>query len=60
MTLTTSPPKAKPGSHPNGTIDPDKREVTKKNINSLHLERLKFDKDGKANLGQALHRFFVL
>ncbi len=51
-------PKAKPGSHPNGTLDPNKRKVTQKNIDNLHVDKLKFDENGKANLGQADHTVY--
>ncbi|MDQ6755390.1 MAG: hypothetical protein M3004_00490 [Bacteroidota bacterium] len=33
------------------TLDPSKRKVTQKDIDNLHLDKLKFDKNGKANLG---------
>jgi hypothetical protein len=51
-------PKAKPNSHPNGTLDPNKRKVTQKDISNLHLDKLKFDKNGKANLGHADHKVY--
>ena len=43
-------PKAKPGEK-GGTINPDKRKVTQQDINYLNLDKLKYDKNGKANLG---------
>lgn len=43
-------PKAKPGEK-GGTLNPDKRKVTQQDINYLNLDKLKYDKNGKANLG---------
>jgi RHS repeat-associated protein len=43
-------PKAKAGEK-GGTLNPAKRKVTQGDINSLRLDKLKFDSSGKANLG---------
>ncbi|NEW84802.1 MAG: hypothetical protein GZ094_20875 [Mariniphaga sp.] len=43
-------PKAKPGEK-GGTINPDRRNVTQQDINYLSLDKLKYDKNGKGNLG---------
>jgi len=32
-------------------MDPNKRKVTQTNIANLHLDKLQYDKNGKANLG---------
>jgi hypothetical protein len=32
-------------------MNPDKRKVTQANISNLHLDKLQYDKSGKANLG---------
>ncbi len=42
--------KAKPGEK-GGTLNPDKRKVTQQDINYLNIDKLKYDKNGKANLG---------
>jgi hypothetical protein len=43
-------PNAKPGDK-DGTINPAKRKVTQDNINALGLDKLNYDKNGKADLG---------
>ena len=43
-------PKAKAGGK-SGTLDPDKRKVTKKDIEALFLNTKKFDQNGKAKVG---------
>ena len=44
-------PKAKAGEA-GGTINPEKRKVTSGDIKNLGLDKLKYDKNGKANLGK--------
>ena len=44
-------PNAAPGAA-GGTINPEKRKVTQKDINALNLDKLKFNKDGKSQIGK--------
>lgn len=48
--------KAKAGEA-GGTINPEKRKVTQGDINNLGLDKLKFDKSGKANLGKLTNKY---
>lgn len=49
-------PKAPAGAK-GGTLNPEKRKVTQTDINYLNLDKLKFDKDGKADLGKLSNRY---
>jgi hypothetical protein len=49
-------PSAKPGEA-GGTLQPEKRKVTPKDIQSLGLDKLKFDNNGKAKLGTLTNTF---
>lgn len=50
-------PKAAQGDK-GGTLNPEKRKVTQKDISNLGLDKLKFDKGGKANLGKTTNRYY--
>lgn len=49
-------PKAKAGAT-GGTINPEKRKVTQQDIDNLGIDKLKFDKSGKANLGKLTNKY---
>lgn len=42
---------------PDGYLDPSKRIVTQENINSLGLDKIKFDKDGKSQIGKLTNEY---
>jgi hypothetical protein len=44
-------PKAAAGA-PGGTINPETRKATQKDIDDLKLDKLKYDSNGKAKLGK--------
>jgi hypothetical protein len=40
-----------------GTINPEKRKVTQKDIDNLNLDKLDFDENNKANLGKITNKW---
>jgi len=49
-------PKAKAGEA-GGTLNPETRKVTQGDIDNLGLDKLKFDENGKANLGKLTNKY---
>ncbi|MFH1003900.1 MAG: hypothetical protein V1781_00130, partial [Bacteroidota bacterium] len=49
-------PKAKAGEK-GGTLNPETRKVTQQDITDLGLDKLKFDKSGKSNLGKLTNAY---
>ncbi len=49
-------PKAKPGEG-GGTINPEKRKVTQKDIDNLGLDKIQYDKNGKGKLGKITNEY---
>jgi hypothetical protein len=48
-------PKVPAGTY-GGTVNPDKRKVLQSDIDELSIDKLKFDKKGKANLGKLTNK----
>ena len=49
-------PKAAAGAA-GGTINPESRKVTKKDVSNLGLDKLNYNKNGKANLGKLTNTY---